>query len=191
MGDTPPIGSISEVGSVLLKKTMVWKSGGGQNRREIDMDVVERTPMDSDSDEVPAPPFPPKMMRKSSISLKVVMAEVDGGGPTASKVKGKGKEKAQPPPEYSATEPNAEIACVKSRPKVEAIQSGHPYVSQNQEFLSPFWKHIIGLFHLSSHYILNIYTSSRHPSKHLEKRPHSGGENVEISQLSKVFKTPF
>ena len=134
MGDTPPIGSISEVGSVLLKKTMVWKSGGGQNRREIDMDVVERTPMDSDSDEVPAPPFPPKMMRKSSISLKVVMAEVDGGGPTASKVKGKGKEKAQPPPEYSATEPNAEIACVKSRPKVEAIQSGHPYVSWNHEF---------------------------------------------------------
>ena len=121
MGDnkpyTLPIGSISEMGSVLLKKTMAWKSGGGQDRREMEMGVVEKTPMDSDSDEVPAPPFPPKMMSKKGVSLKVVTVEVDGGGPAASKAKGKGKEKAQPPLEDLATEPDAEIPHVKSRPE--------------------------------------------------------------------------
>ena len=40
----------------------------------MDLDVMERTPTDSDSNEVPAPPFPPKTMRKSGVSLKVVTA---------------------------------------------------------------------------------------------------------------------
>ena len=38
-----------------------------------------------------------------------------------------------------------------------SIWSGHPYVTRNQGFLSPFWKHIMGLSHLSSSYMLNIY----------------------------------
>ena len=69
--------------------------------------------------------------------------------------------------------------------KVEAIQNGHPYVSQYQEFLLPFWKHIIALFHLFSSYILSVYTPSRHPRKHLAKRGHFEGENVENFSIFK------
>ena len=69
--------------------------------------------------------------------------------------------------------------------KVEAIQNGHPYVSQNQEFLSPFWKHIIALFHLFSSYILSVYAPSRHPRNHLAKRDHFEGENVENFSIFK------
>ena len=69
----------------------------------MEPDIVEGTLMDSDSDpdEALACPVPPNTMLKKSVSLKVVTVKVDDGGPTASKVKGKGK--VQPPPEDSAT----------------------------------------------------------------------------------------
>ena len=69
--------------------------------------------------------------------------------------------------------------------KVEAIQNGHPYVSQNWEILSPFWKHIIALFHQFGSYISSVYTPSRHPRKHFAKKYHFEGENVEHFSIFK------
>ena len=76
---------------------------GDRDRREMEPDIVEGTLMDldSDPDEALAHLVPPNTMLKKSVSLKVVMVKVDGGGPMASKVKGKGK--VQPPPKNSAT----------------------------------------------------------------------------------------
>ena len=76
---------------------------GDWDRREMELDIVEGTLMDSDSDcdEALDCLIPPNAMLKKSVLLKVVTAKVDGGGPMASKAKGKGK--VQPSSEDSAT----------------------------------------------------------------------------------------